>query len=192
MPNWVFSTLKVSGSEQEVSAFAERASKPIAKSVHDGEAVVESPLSFWNFVRPDDSFMEEYKEKGWYTWNIENWGCKWDSSDACGGIEAPGEALYEFSTPWGQPQQFFEAIVAMYPTLDFELFYSEEQGWGGELAGGGGVWWIVDEWGIPETHEDRFDRFGYCYCEEMRDDEVEYMYDDCPKRLEKEVVESGV
>jgi hypothetical protein len=184
MPNWVFSTLKVSGSKEEVSAFAERANK----SRPDEERVIDSPLlSFWNFVRPDDSFMEEYNATGWYNWNIENWGCKWDASDVFGSPNTSGtEFHYEFSTPWGQPQQFFEAIVAMYPNLDFDLFYSEEQGWGGQLGGGGGVWWIVNEWDIPESHQDRMEHFGYCHCEEMNAEDIDYMYEDCPKRKDKE------
>ena len=59
----------------------------------------------------------------------------------------------------------------------------EEQGWGGEYGGSGGQFQKIAEWEILETHEERMKLIGYCRCEEMRDDEVEWMHDDCPRRV---------
>ena len=119
----------------------------------------------------------------WYDWNVRNWGVKWDASDVY--FEDWGNELaYDFETPWGFPEQVMQAMAEQYPTLTFTIRFLEEQGWGGEALGMNGEFSITDEWDIPCTHEERMERIGYCHCEEMRDDEVEWMYDDCPKKKE--------
>jgi hypothetical protein len=200
MPNWVFNTLKVSGTKEEIDAFVERASQPYGAFGREHA----SDFLFWNFVRPEDEILPEYfgeeptlpfeeaiqhKTNHWYDWNIRNWGCKWEPQVTSDRGDDTG-VVYYMDTPWSPPIVFFEKLVAMYPTLDFELYYNEEQGWGGEVHGSGGDWTIVDEWDIPDSHEETMRRRNYCYCEE--NDELDYMYDDCPKRLEKEAVKSGV
>ena len=208
MPNWVSNSVRVTGSKEDLQRFAEQAGRSYTRKYQeltpDGVVWVEGEykdhdLSFWNFVKPDDSILDEYwgderkdlsleerlqhKTNHWYDWNTRNWGCKWDAS----GVffeDWDGELAYDFDTPWGFPYEVINAMVEQYPTLEFKVRFLEEQGWGGEAYGVNGVFGITDEWEIPETHEDRMMHIGYCWCEEMRDDEVEYMYDDCPKKME--------
>jgi hypothetical protein len=179
MPNWVDNTLVVTGDKDDVRAFVEQAARPYE---HMTGETREAKLSFWNFVKPDSP--EDY-EQNWYDWNVKNWGCKWDARvmDMDDTSLDSGYVSYAFETPWGQPLEFFQTIVAQYPHLDFNLRYLEEQGWGGELAGSGGVFWIINEWEIPNTHEESMENKGWCNCQEMRDDEVEWMYDDCPRKV---------
>lgn len=177
MPNWVDNTLIVTGDEADVKAFVERAAQPTTQFGEERQ----SDLSFWNFIQPED--MTEY-QLGWYEWNLKHWGCKWDAGSVDVPDRSDGFVQYTFDTPWGPPVEFYQTIVAQYPDLDFNLRYLEEQGWGGELAGSGGVFWIINEWDIPDTHEERMEHVGYCKCEEMRDDEMEWMYDDCPRKVE--------
>ncbi len=207
MPNWVFNTVTVKGDLDELQRFAEQASKKYTRKYHevkpdgidwvDGE--LSQPLSFWNFVRPDESILDEYwgdmsqdlsleerlqyKTNHWYDWNTRNWGVKWDASDVFF-EDWDGELAYDFETPWGFPYEAIEAMVAQYPTLEFTVRFLEEQGWGGEAYGVNGEFGTTDSWDIPETHEERMMHIGYCWCDEMRDDEVEYMFDDCPRKLE--------
>jgi len=207
MPNWVSNTVIVKGDRTELQRFAEQASKKYTRKYQevkpDGIDWVDDELnqhlSFWNFVRPDESILDEYwgdmnqdlsleeqlqyKTNHWYDWNVRNWGVKWDASDVYFEDEG-GQLSYHFETPWGFPYQAVEAMVAQYPTLEFTVRFLEEQGWGGEAYGVNGVLGITDEWDIPETHEERMMHIGYCWCEEMRDDEAEYMLEDCPRRLE--------
>ena len=200
MPNWVSNTMTVTGDEADVKAFADKAGQPALMTV-DGESI--SQLSFANFVRPDASIMDEYwgeeprkasleealkhESNHWYDWNVRNWGCKWDASvqDVDDTSLDTGYVAYYFETPWGQPQEFFEAVVKQFPDLDFNLRFVEEQGWGGECGGSGGEFFEIEEWDIPETHEKTMEHIGYCKCEEMRPDEMEWAYDDCPKKKEK-------
>ena len=169
-------------------------------------------FAFWNIVNPYDQGIsaEEYAQqpmrsdldvndpnwwsdveakrlvdKSWYSWNVTNWGCKWDV--AVGNdekypdtyMEGPipnGENLvvvYRFNTPWGIPDQALVKLSSQYPTLLFTLSYEEETGWGGEdefLRGQyiqGASWnWKCKECDYMETGEPP-------YCEECE-------YDMCP------------
>ena len=205
MPNWVSNSVRVTGDKKELKRFAEQAGRSYTRKYQDIEGKwyeAESNnehLSFWNFVRPDNSILDEYwgserqdlsleerlqnKTNHWYDWNIRNWGCKWDASDVYF-EDWDGELGYDFETPWSYPEDALVAMVAQYPTLTFSIRFLEEQGWGGEALGMNGEFSITDEWDIPCTHEERMLHIGYCWCEEMRDDEAEYMFEDCPRRLE--------
>ena len=128
-------------------------------------------FAFWNIVSPYDMGVtdEEYAcqparseldvndknwwadnlriqsiDKSWYSWNITNWGCKWDVAVSDDNqypdtyMEGPtenGENLvvyYSFNTPWGIPDEALCKLSAQYPDLLFTLSYEEETGWGGE------------------------------------------------------------
>lgn len=208
MPNWVSNSVRVTGNKEDLQRFAEQAGRSYTRKYQeltpDGVVWVEGEskdehLSFWNFVKPDDSILDEYwgderqdltlEEKlkhntnHWYDWNTRNWGVKWDASDVYF-EDWDGELAYDFETPWSFPEQAMRAMTEQYPTLTFTIRFLEEQGWGGEALGMNGEFSITDEWEIPETHEERMAHIGYCHCEEMRDDEAEWMYDDCPKKME--------
>ena len=66
----------------------------------------------------------------------------------------------------------------MYPTLEFDYEYEEEQGWGGTCTFVGGEEISSDEWEIPMAHSDYKERDKECSCE--YDDSPEYWYEDCP------------
>ena len=83
-------------------------------------------------------------DKSWYSWNVTNWGCKWDV--AVGNDEKypdtymeetdNGEnkvVYYNFNTAWSVPVPALKKLSTQYPTLLFTLSYEEETGWGGEM-----------------------------------------------------------
>ena len=194
MPNWVDNALTIHGTEEELARFAAQARKPYE---HFGGDTRDGVISFWNFIKPDDNILDEYwgpaprhtdlatalRHEGnhWYDWNINNWGCKWDAKEAHA-EQSVGELMYWFDTPWGPPTEALEAMSKQYPTLVLTMRSLEEQGWGCEhIADQDGVR-LIEEWDIPETHEDSMEHKGYCHCEE--NDELDYMYDDCPKKME--------
>jgi hypothetical protein len=209
MPNWVSNSVRVTGDRKELQRFAEQAGKPYRqKRMEFGDEGMEwvwaddevvSHLSFWNFVRPDDSIIDEYwgeqpqlpieealqnKTNHWYDWNIRNWGVKWDANDVYFEDWGGNELAYDFETPWGVPTGAYDAMASQYPTLNFSIRFVEEQGWGGEIEGYSGTTYIVKEWDIPETHEERMEYIGYCHCEEANEEDLDYLYDDCPRKLE--------
>ena len=207
MPNWVSNSVRVTGSKEDLQRFAEQAGRSYTRKYQeltpDGVVWVEGEakedLSFWNFIKPDDSILDEYwsdqrqdlpieerlkhNTNHWYDWNIRNWGVKWDAS----GVffeEWAFELAYDFDTPWGFPEPVMRAMVEQYPTLQFHIRFLEEQGWGGEAFGMNGEFSITDEWDITLTHEEQMLHIGYCHCEEANEFDIEYLYDDCPKKME--------
>jgi hypothetical protein len=209
MPNWVSNSVRVTGNKEELKRFAEQAGRSYKQKrgelTPDGvkyfwaDDEVNEHLSFWNFVRPDESILDEYwgaerqdlslaeklqhKTNHWYDWNVRNWGCKWDATDVCF-EDWDGELAYDFETPWGFPYEAIKAMVEQYPTLTFSVRFLEEQGWGGEALGMNGEFGYTDEWDIPCTHEERMLHIGYCHCEEANEYDIEYLYDDCPVKME--------
>ena len=177
------------------------------------EVVYTNPVfAFWNIVSPYDmgvtaveyalqpartgldvgapNWWEETEklrktDKSWYSWNITNWGVKWDvavaDNDEYPDTELIDEGtngdnhvlVYRFNTPWGIPDEALKKLSSQYPALLFTLEYEEETGWGGEheyLRGeqldGYEYNWMCYECGYKETGEPP-------YCEECD-------YDICP------------
>jgi hypothetical protein len=116
--------------------------------------------------------------QGWYEWNNANWGTKWDCSNAV----FDGNNSWEFDTPWGPPIEAINHLARQFPTLTFTLRYMEEQGWGGVHEWSDGEGCETESWDIPESHADNVKTGRDCQC--SYEDDLEYLYDDCPKKLE--------
>ena len=58
----------------------------------------------------------------WYSWNIDNWGVKWDAV-RCKSKELSdfNTIVFEFESPWGTPEQFVRELSKKYPTATFEM-----------------------------------------------------------------------
>ena len=94
--------------------------------------------------QPDHSLpLEEslmFKGNHWYDWNVRNWGTKWDvairHSEEYPETELMEEdetsLSYRFNTAWSPPLPAIEKLSQQYPDLEFNLYYQEETGWGGE------------------------------------------------------------
>ena len=65
--------------------------------------------------------MELYGAYDWYDWSIENWGTKWNSCDA---DWYENEA--EFTTAWDAPVPIFCALAQMFPNVEIEVCYADE------------------------------------------------------------------
>ena len=98
-----------------------------------------SDPNWWN-----DTEKLRLEDKSWYSWNITNWGTKWDvaisdnkeySDTYMEGPTENGENLvvyYNFNTAWSPPFPAISKLSAQYPSLLFTMSYEEETGWGGE------------------------------------------------------------
>jgi hypothetical protein len=179
MPNWVYNNMNVNGTAKDLIAFRDKASK-IAPSGISEDGVLEykdenaSPLSFWNFIEPEnkpryfgasdykpDGYAEmsmedrmaiamKHESDGWYDWNVSNWGVKWDAGSVNLTDMTDDKAAYlgySFETAWGIPEQVFTAIVRQHPELSFDFSCEEEQGWGAEFTSSDAD--DVDENGVP-------------------------------------------
>ena len=209
MPNWVSNTITVTAeSTTELDAFLEKAKGEQSQIRSEGN----EDFHFGAFVHPSDEGLPYYRGeledakpegwdelssaeqwihnlkfsgRGWYDWNITNWGTKWDASDIH--LEKSGDHLsvsISFQTAWSPPEPIFQAIVEQFPTLSFEISYEEEQGWGGELVGSNGELSQVREWDIPNSHADYVERDNVDGCSCSWSDDKDDWYDDCPNKQE--------
>lgn len=103
MPNWVYNSLTVEGSAEDISAIKQQLNQPYTrlfkdtwnmetKQYEEKTVTYSNPVfAFWNIIRPLD--METYHKQpdrttdvfdmsgdDWYNWNCRNWGTKWDVS----------------------------------------------------------------------------------------------------------------
>lgn len=58
--------------------------------------------------------------KGWYSWSIANWGCKWDAYDG----EMIGKGC-RFSTAWSPPLKVIRELSVLEPDLYFYIGFDE-------------------------------------------------------------------
>lgn len=181
MPNWVDNSLSIKGEKNRIAEVRAQL-----------EAKLDEGEFFWRIVRPREDEMADYETvigtggksmsdpTGWYAWNISHWGTKWDASEISVLTTAEDtEAVYTFNTAWSPPIEAIRTLSEQYPDLQLNLRFIEEQGWGGEGEYIAGQESILEEWDIPETHEDSMKYKGYCWCENS--DDQEYWYDDCPR-----------
>lgn len=122
----------------------------------------------------------EFKGNHWYDFNVREWGTKWDV--AVGDedkwpetelyTETDNELGYKFNTAWSPPLSGIEKLVEQYPTLNFNLSYEEETGWGGEVEYEEGVQTMHNEYGWKCRECDNEEEDSP-YCEECD-------FDTCP------------
>lgn len=201
MPNWVYNTMNVTGSPDDVKTFILEMATPIPTFVYpegsyvskDGEWKTEDTVfSFWNAIAPTN--LEHYfTSDHWYHWNNSNWGTKWDAKvdekstddlDFSVYADGTGAVTYRFDTAWGTPTPVFIALTKKYPHLEFDIEYEEEQGWGGSYSGSGGELIHTGEYDIPDSHADYAERGREDSCDCTWADSPEDMYEDCPARIE--------
>ena len=170
MPNWVYQSLTVEGNPESVIELKKQLNTPFTKS-HDEwdmntqsmkvvEYTYDNPIfAFWNVIRPTDMdayvkqpdhsrpFEERVLFSGndWYSWNVRNWGTKWDvavSNDEkypdteILDEEHNGDNLvlvYKFQTAWSPAIPVLIKLSEQYPDLLLTFEYQEETGWGGEI-----------------------------------------------------------
>lgn len=222
MPNWVYSSINITGAKDDLIAFRDKASKIAPSGINeDGSLEYKDEnaqvISFWNFKEPADKVAyyaspdgekpEGYSEwsseqklahdlkfegNGWYSWNVREWGTKWDAcdTDCSDNTDKKAPSLYySFNTAWSIPEPVFVEMVRQHPELDFDFESEEEQGWGAKFTSSDAddegedgkptkSLILTEEWDIPDCHEDYVSRGRDCWACESGDDDL---YPDCPR-----------
>ena len=130
MPNWCNNTFELVAPKEKVREFEsflnEKNGKdwfdfflPCPAELKDGGAV-----SFHDEPKPD--LVEKYGASDWYTWSVNNWGCKWncdaqdwrvnDFDDKHLTIE------FWFDSPWSPPIALYEKISNGTFGEEFQIF----------------------------------------------------------------------
>ena len=75
-----------------------------------------------------DNFLlgvKNYIEHGhatWYSWAIENWGTKWNTSDC----ESKSDTIFEFTTAWKGVPQLIQKMSEGFPEVVIKYEYADE------------------------------------------------------------------
>jgi hypothetical protein len=119
MPNWVRNTLAViKGDPKELFEFIRT-----DKSVFDFNKLIPVPDSIENSKEEVFGPMGD-TVPAWYEWAIDNWGTKWNASDAEYSTKDP-EHVICFKTAWDPPVPVFEALAKGFPEHEV-VVYSDE------------------------------------------------------------------
>jgi hypothetical protein len=122
-----------------------------------------------DFNQPlEESLM--FRGNSWYDWNVRNWGTKWDVA-VNDNDKYPDTELYEdtdnslgykFNTAWSPPIEAITKLSILYPTVNFNLSYEEETGWGGEVTLLNGFITTVEEYDNKCRDCDSLNTLEYC------------------------------
>ena len=170
MPNWVYNTLTIQGPKDQVDFIKDKLNTSYTRHYEDywdsdtrttiaKDIVFSNPVfSFWNIIAPTDlsayvrqtdhtlSIAEQLKFEGndWYSWNVRNWGTKWDVAVQDDDKYTETELVqhmsndedqwlvYRFNTAWSPPMPAMINLSKLVAKCVITLSYEEETGWGGE------------------------------------------------------------
>ena len=84
-------------------------------------------------INNSDAFAED----GWYTWNVNNWGTKWDFGK--GEYDDPAtiennEVVISFNTAWSPPIPFYDYLVGLGYKVRAAYFKPGEEQFRAELS----------------------------------------------------------
>ena len=131
MPNWCTNTLIISGDKKVLKRFKELAKTKKSKFSLDNfipypkiyQDVKLEPMGGDGY----NSYDLENNLLSGYNWCINNWGTKWDVTEVVLNEDLEvGRLEYNFDTAWSPPKEAIEKIALMFPTLLFDLVYTEE------------------------------------------------------------------
>jgi len=123
MPNWCYNSLSVS---HEDPAMIERfvAAVENDRLLNEFVPMPEELRSTTSPSPTNESLVEKYGVSDWYSWSVENWGTKWDISDACADCIDKNSVTAGFNTAWSPPIEFYQKLETLGFTVD--ATYTEE------------------------------------------------------------------
>jgi hypothetical protein len=65
--------------------------------------------------------IEKYGYPTWYGWRYNNWDTKWNANNT-----NTFDNVIEFDTAWSAPFSIYEKLFEMFPNVDFEIMYADE------------------------------------------------------------------
>lgn len=203
MPNWCSNFLRVEGNPDEVKRFAdmcivENPDKPgqyeftMTKLMPLPDELKETTSpALWRgdendvegkaaYEKHNQYLIEKYGYNNWYDWQVNNWGTKWDVSDAMINDDEEGSIGFDYDTAWGPNDEWVKYAAKQFPELKFYLSYEEpgcafcgvlmcENGEVTEDTTGDLEW--QDEDGREVYYDSENHLYRYCDTDELIEDE---------------------
>lgn len=124
MPNYCANTLIVSGPNADLRAFYDLVHKPTAQNPEE--------LEICRTLLPPPPELHDLSPEllsdADHNWRMQHWGTKWgdwDHSNIYGAGHPTSTFETNFTSAWSPPAPAIDAIGQLYPTLTFDLNYSE-------------------------------------------------------------------
>lgn len=112
MPNWCSNNITISGEKEDIDRFESFLNEKDGKE-------------WFTFFRPlpnelentttsftaeqNQELIEKYGASDWYSWSVNNWGCKWNC-DAQDWSRDGDSISFWFDSPWGPPTELYSFI----------------------------------------------------------------------------------
>jgi hypothetical protein len=140
------------------------------------------PKRFDDMIDLGQKYLHNIAEHGfptWHGWRVKNWGTKWNACDT----QTDGNGCFEFDTAWAFPFPVIEKLAEMYPDLDIDFIYADEEcGYNtGEGTFSGGE--IVEEEYPDPCTESAYEIYDECWQNEdfYKDPDGEWRWHDKPE-----------
>lgn len=146
IPNWVYSTLSLEGSKDDIKRFREKFEEdgkleannviPYPRELEildkkgNGEKLTdyeERELTLIGLEGKYDTNKDGYNQGG-YNWCVDKWGTKWGFCDCSVSEESEGYLVYEFSTAWSPINLVISEMSKQFPKITFDYHCDEESG----------------------------------------------------------------
>jgi hypothetical protein len=117
MPNWCNNTLTITGKAKDLNKLMKQVEITKSEATSDH---YETSFSCHKVI-PQPIGVD------WYSWNIENWGTKWDLNEVVKEDSKweEGTLIYYFSTAWSPVTQVIERLAKEHKKLLFTYSYWE-------------------------------------------------------------------
>ena len=115
MPNWCNNDFKVSGEKEQIDAFEKFLDDNNGKDWFDffhpcpAELKDGGPVSFHD--KPNEALIEKYGYSDWYSWSVNNWGCKWNCDAQDWTRDDDNTITFWFDSPWSPPITLYDKIT---------------------------------------------------------------------------------
>ncbi len=155
MPNWCNNTIEIRGEPAKMREFVEFLEKNSGKD-------------WFDFFHP----VPESEKDNWYSWSVENWGCKWNCDAQDWSLDESDEeefcVSFWFDSPWGPPLELYDKMYADDIRV-WSTFHEEGMGFVGGYDDGFRETYeysdseslddvpehLIEEWNLRELVEDR-------------------------------------
>jgi len=127
MPNWCNNSITVKGDIESIDKFQKFLDDKNGKEWFDfilpcpEELKNVGDVSFHD--KRNEELMAKYGYQDWYSWSLDNWGCKWNC-DAQDWDRDEDTITFWFDSPWGPPIALYEEMENQ--GFDVEAYYHEE------------------------------------------------------------------
>lgn len=93
---------------------------------------------------------EKYGATSWYDWRVINWGTKWNAYETTtADVNDENTHIIYFQTAWNGAIPVIEKLVSMFPDLDFDYKYADE-----DFSYNTGIGWSDGEGGLAMNFPD--------------------------------------